>query len=148
MLIGAAAAAYACVPETDQFHELWVVLLAGLATETLGVARLPPAVFTAGWGLVAWAAIYGATGWPSAAVGGLTALLVPLAAAVAAQRRGGWAGVAVCAVWTVAAMVVARTGGISESWRTALVAAAAGVAGAVAISVWIASSRRWPAAPR
>jgi len=142
----AGAAVYACLPETDQFREVMVVLVAAVLVEIAGLVVLPPAAATASWALVAWAAVYGATGRISALVGGLFALLVPIVASAAAVRRAnGWVGTAVAAVWSLTALVVARTGGVSASGRDALVAAAVGLAVAAGVSalVW-----RWnPPAP-
>lgn len=150
-LLGAAAAAYACVPETDQFREVAVVLAAGAVAEAwlVGIGRpaLPPSAHLAAWGLVAWAATFGASGRQSAVVGGLFALLAPVAAGVVARRAGSVDSVApagapagllllpplVAAVWVVAGVAVARTGGIDPATGPAVVAA--GVAAAVALLI-------------
>lgn len=138
MLAGAAAGVYGCVPETDQMRDVAVVVIAGAVVEVVRRAPLPAAAYTAAWGLVAWSALYGATGRPSAIIGGLFALLAPLAAA-AATRRGDVTSVLVGAVWGVTALVVARTGGIATTTRPAVQAAVAGSAVAAVLSavLWV-----------
>jgi len=141
MLVGVAAAVYGCVPETDQMREVGVVLVAGALAEWLLRQPLPPAAFTAAWGLVAWSAMFGATGRPSALIGGLFALVAPLAAAVVAPRRASvavWVGV----TWGATALVVARTGGIATTTGPAVRAAVLGAVVAVAISAALWSRAR------
>ena len=146
-LLGAAAGAFACVPETDQFREVAVVVGAGLVAEAWMVAvgrpPLPASVQVAAWGLVAWAALYGASGRGSAVVGALFALVAPVAAGVAA-RQGGRVAAMVAGVWVVAGVAVARTGGIAEATRPAVVAAVvAGMAAGVATGAVVFSAARW-----
>lgn len=163
VLAGAVGVAYSCVPETDQFREIAVVVLGGAAVEVLAVRTVPPAAYLGAWGALAWGTLYGATGRPSAIVGGLVALLAPVAAAWASSERGltsargsavtvpssstgrGWLGLAVGSVWVVAGLVVARTGGIAAELRPALVAAAVGVVPALGVSAML--WRHWPTAP-
>lgn len=137
MLGGAAAAVYACVPETDQMRDVAVVLAAGAVAEWVRGAPLPAPAYTAAWGLVSWSALYGATGRPSAVIGGLFALVAPLAAGLL-SRRGDHAMVGTGLVWAVVALVVARTGGIAMSTAPAVAAAAVGgaVAGGVSALLW------------
>ncbi|MEQ1701030.1 MAG: hypothetical protein ABMA25_13030 [Ilumatobacteraceae bacterium] len=139
MLGGAAAAVYGCVPETDQLRDVAVVLAAGAVAEWVRGVPLPAPAFAAAWGLVAWSALFGATGRPSALIGGLFALVAPLAAgAAAAARRGDLAIVGVGLAWAVVALVVARTGGIAMTTPPAWTAAAVGaaVAGGVSALFW------------
>lgn len=142
MLGGSAAAVYACVPETDQMRDIAVAIAAGAVAEWLRRAPLPAPLYTAAWGLVAWSALYGATGRPSAVIGGLFALLAPVAAGFA-TRRGDFASVGVGVVWAVTALVVARTGGISMTTRPAVIAAVVGLAAAAGISaaLWCRPAR-------
>ncbi|MDO8362927.1 MAG: hypothetical protein Q7V88_08515 [Actinomycetota bacterium] len=133
VLAGSAAAVYGCVPETDQMREVGVVVAAGLLAEGVLRVALPVPAYAAAWGFVAWAALFGATGRPSALAGGLFALLPPLA--LGAVQAGGRRPAAVAVVaggWVVAALVVARTGGIATSLPPA---AGWVVGGAVAASV-------------
>ena len=139
LLAAGAAAVYGCVPETDQIPEVGVVVAAGLVVEVVRRTPLPAAALVAAWGLVAWSALYGATGRPSALVGGLFALVAPIAAGAVA-RRGWWCSAGVGVVWAVAALVVARTGGIATELRPAVIAA--GVAAAVATAVSAVCWRR------
>lgn len=137
MLGGAAAAVYGCVPETDQMREVAVVVAAGAVAEWLLRSPLPAAAYAAAWGFVAWSALYGATGRPSAVIGGLFALVAPVAAGVVA-RRSDFVSVAVGLVWSITAVVVARTGGISMTTRPAVTAAMSGaiVAGGLSAVLW------------
>jgi len=137
LLAGSAAAVYGCVPETDQMREVGVVVVAGAVVEVVRRLPLPAPALVGAWGLVAWSALYGATGRPSALIGGLFALVAPVAAGLAA-RRGFVAAFRVGGVWAVAALVVARTGGIEPTTRPAVVAALVGalVAAAVSALVW------------
>lgn len=144
LLAGSAAAVYGCVPETDQMREVAVVLVAGGVIERLRRSPLPSAVSVAAWGLVAWSALYGATGRPSALIGGLFALLPPLAAAAVA-RLGVRVASTIGAVWVSAAVAVARTGGVSMQTRPAVAATAAGAIVACAISAML--WRRWTTRP-
>jgi hypothetical protein len=143
MLAGAAAAVYGCVPETDQMRDVAVVVLAGAVAEWVRGEPLPAPAYTAAWGLVAWSAMYGATGRPSAVVGGLFALVAPLAAGAVAAR-GHRTIVGVGLAWASVALVVARTGGISMSTAPAVSAALVGavVAGALSAGLVLRSRRR------
>lgn len=136
MLGGAAAAVYGCVPETDQMRDVAVVVAAGAVAEWLRGVPLPAPAYTAVWGLVAWSALFGATGRPSAVVGGLFALVAPVAAgAMAAMAaRGDRVIVGVGFAWALAGLVVARTGGIATSAAPAVLAAAVGAAAAGSVS--------------
>ncbi|MDO9173710.1 MAG: hypothetical protein Q7V62_02830, partial [Actinomycetota bacterium] len=109
LLIGAAAGVYACVPETDQMPLVVAALAGGAVIEQLRRRPLPAPAVAVGWALVAWSALYGASGRPSALLGGLFALVPPLAAAVVG-RRGVVCAATVGVTWVVVAGVVARTG--------------------------------------
>lgn len=89
LLGGCAAAAYGCVPETGQLHEVGVVLACGGVAELLRWRRLPVSALAAAAALVMWAAVFGATGAPRALVGGLFAVVpvVGTAAVVSLGRR-------------------------------------------------------------
>jgi len=140
LLLGAAVAIYGCVPETDQMREVAVVLCAGCLAETARRRPLPQPALAAASGLVAWSALYGATGRPSALVGGLFALLAPVAVAVVPARRR-WVPWTIGVVWSGAAVTVARTGGIATTLSAAVAwAAAAGAIACIAtIAVYVVS---------
>lgn len=129
-LLGSAIAVYGCVPETDQMREVGVVVAAGGLAELLLRRRLPTPALVAAAAYVEWSALYGATGRGRALVGGLFALTPLIAVAVFDAKRRSWL---LGLVWVVAAVVMARTGGIATSLRPALVAAA--ICGAVALAV-------------
>lgn len=144
LLVGSATAVYGCVPETDQMPEVAMLLLAGAAIEQLRRRPLPAPALLAAWGVLAWSALYGATGRPSALLGGLFALLPPLTAAVVGGRDARCSAF-VGALWVGAAVAVARTGGISPRSAPAVLAVAIGalVAGSLSALLW----RRWPTPP-
>lgn len=137
LLIGSALAVYGCVPETDQMRDVAVVLVAGWLAEVVRGRPLPDAAWLAAGGLVAWSALYGATGRPSALVGGLFALVPAIAVAVVPARRP-WVPWTIGVVWAAAAVAVARTGGIATDLTTAVRWAAVLSASSVVISavVW------------
>lgn len=125
LLAGCAGAVYLCVPETDQMREVAVVAVGGGVAELLLRRRLPVPAVAAAWAFVLWGALFGATGRPSAVVGGLFAVLPLVAVAVVAARCTRVRLVIVGAVWVAAAAVMARTGGLAQSLTDALLTAAA-----------------------
>ena len=122
VLLGSAAAVYGCVPETDHLREVAVVVCAGGVAELLLRRQLPAGAVVAAAGLVEWAALYGATGQARALVGGLFAL-TPLVAVAVVSGASRWRSACTAAVWVVAAVVMARTGGVADSLPPAVVAA-------------------------
>ena len=144
VLVGSATAAYLCVPETDQYRAVLPALVLALFLEVIGVMLFPRPWLLAAYGMLAWAALYGATGRPSAVIGGVFSLLVPPVAAWAGSVDG-WRGLVVGGIWTVAAVAVARTGGIATTARPAWIAAAIG--GVVAATITGMLCRRWRPAP-
>lgn len=144
LLCGCALAVYSCVPETDQMREVAVVLVAGWVAEMVLRRRLPDAALVAAAGLLAWSALFGATGRPSALVGGLFALAPVVAAAAwwcaaerATSRPRAFAGWIVGVVWVGAAGAVSRTGGISPRLRPAIVAVIVAAVGAAVATVLV-----------
>jgi len=149
VLLGSAAAVYACVPETDQMREVAVVVAAGGIAEVVTRRRLPTPALLAAMGFVEWSALYGATGQGRALIGGLFALTPLIAVAVVASadsredRRGGLLPYLVAGLWVATAFVVARTGGVATSLTPAVMAAAIGGAVATAFSAaLVVRSRR------
>ena len=148
LLLGGAIAIYGCVPETDQMREVAVVVCAGGLAEVMRRQALPSPALLASAGLVLWSALYGATGRPSALVGGLFALVAPIAVALVPGRRR-WVPWAIGLVWSGAAVAVARTGGIiatglssALTWTAGFAMTAAAVsAGIYVVSVGHARSR-------
>lgn len=124
-LLGAAAASYACVPETDQFPTAVVPVVVTGLVELAGRRHAARLWHCAVALLVLWAGVYGATGRPSALVGTLFAWW-PLAAAAlfVRPRAPRWAGPAIVVIGALAAGLVARTGGVADTVTPALVAVA------------------------
>ena len=128
LFAGSAFAVYCCVPETKPMWEVGLVIASAAVAELLRQRLLPLPVDAAVAGLILWSALFGATGRPSALVGGLFAL-VPLVAipAVLAARpalaggpvRWRWS---LAIVWIGAAIAVARTGGIARTVAPAWIA--------------------------
>lgn len=141
VLLGSAAAVYGCVPETDQMREVAVVVAAGGAAEVLRRRPLPAPALAGAFALVEWSALFGATGQARALAGGLFALtpLVAVGVVAACAGRGGrrgapWLPWAIGGTWVVAALAVARTGGIATSLPPAVGSALAGGAAAALLS--------------
>lgn len=128
-LLGSAVAVYGCVPETDQMREVGIVVAAGGVAEVLLRHRLPTSALLAAAAFVEWSALFGATGQARALAGGLFAL-TPIVAVAVVRDGSRWRSPAVAVVWVVAAVTMARTGGIATSlppavWASAVCAAAA-----------------------
>lgn len=148
LFAGCTLAVYSCVPETDQMPAVALLIAFVAVAEGLGRGLLPAPVDAAMAGVIMWSALFGATGRPSALIGGLFAL-VPLVAvpavlaarpALAAARLPWRWGLAI--VWVGAAGAVARTGGIADSAAPAWVAVACCTALAVAASELLARLAR------
>ncbi|MEO6125491.1 MAG: hypothetical protein ABIR32_17475 [Ilumatobacteraceae bacterium] len=144
VLIIALAAMYGCVPETDHFSVIALVLFTGLVIEMTTRRTMPLVWFAAAGGLVLWAGVYGATGRERALVGALFALWPPvllglvvrLASPVRVSSR--LVCVAIVAVGGVATLVVSRTGALHNGIRPALESAAiAAVASAIVAVVLV-----------
>ena len=144
LFVGSAFAVYCCVPETDQMWEVGLVIAAAVVAEVLRQRVLPTPVDAAVAGLILWSALFGATGRPSALVGGLFALmpLVAVPAVMAARPalavgrlRWRWA---LAIVWIGAAIAVARTGGIARTAAPAWIAVVCVTAAALLASELLA----------
>lgn len=140
-LLGSTAAVYGCVPETGQMREVAIVVVAGGVAELLLRRRLPTAALVAAAALVEWSALFGATGQARALVGGLFAL-VPLVAVAMVPAGSRWRGLAVALVWMVAAVGMARTGGIATTLKPAVVAALAWAACAALLTFVVVRTDR------
>ena len=133
-LAATAFATYLCVPETDQFRGVFVVIALAVAADVLLDDGLSEAAIGLVAALVLWAGIDGGVNRQSAFVGALFAwwpvLLVPLLVWV---RRGRarphepacWA---VTLIAAIAACAVARTGGLSDDVGPALLSVLVAVA--------------------
>lgn len=135
LILVVATAAYLCVPETDQFKGV-ALLVVGLGlVELVGREVLPMAWHGALLTVVLWSALYGATGRASAVVGAVFAgwaIVLPALGWTLASRRPRRLHSAVATIACVAALVVARTGALDRQVRPAAIwATAAGAASAV-----------------
>lgn len=150
---GSAFAVYACVPETEQMTEVGLVIAAAAVAEVLRQRLLPVSADAAVAGLLLWSALFGATGRPSALIGGLFALvpLIAVPAVLAARPALASAALpwrwALAVVWIGAAVAVARTGGISRNAAPAWIAVVCFTVAALAASELLArlTARATPA---
>ena len=123
-LLAVLLAMYLCVPETDQFVVAALIPLALLVfelvrREVLGVEWYALAALS-----VAWAGMFGATGRQSALIGALFAwwpVLLPSIVSFVTGVRSRNSAIGSMTIGAVAAVLFARTGGISDSGVTAAV---------------------------
>jgi hypothetical protein len=134
MSLASVAAVYGCAPETGQMREVAIVVAAGGAAEFVLRRRLPTAALVAAAAFVEWSALFGAAGQGRALVGGLFAL-VPLVAVAIVPAGPRWRSLAVALVWMVAAVGMARTGGIATSLTPAVLAALAWAVGSALLTL-------------
>jgi hypothetical protein len=146
LLLWTAVAIYGCVPETDQMVAVGLMIVGLLAIELVTGVRSPPFVHALAAAIVLWSGLYGATGRGSAVVGtwfafwplALVALVTLLAGPVRPLVR-----VVIGAIGGIAALAVARTGGIDPATGPALVAVAVAVPVSLAAAFGVvAVSRR------
>ena len=126
-IVAALVAVYLCVPETDQIPIAAFVPVVVVALEVVGRRQVGLEWYAVAAASVLWAGMFGATGRQSALVGALFAwwavALLPLVHAVRPIRSVG-AGVVVAVIGAGAAVVMARSGGISDTGSNAWIAAA------------------------
>ncbi len=129
-------AIYCCVPETDQIPQVVAAVVVLIALEISAARTMPWWLIVAVFGLVLWSGLFGATGRDSALVGTLFAtwplvlVLVGVLAGVGSPRVDATVG-------SIAAVAVARTGGLEPTVRPALVAVV--VAAVVSMVVFVSS---------
>lgn len=148
-LLAALLAMYLCVPETDQFVVAAMIPLALLAMELVRRGQFGVECYAVAALSVAWAGMLGTTGRQSALVGALFAwwsFLLPWMISRAMGVRSGSSTIVLTMVGAVAAVLFARTGGISDSGATAALVAAALAVVTVAIG-WAAARRLAPTPP-
>jgi hypothetical protein len=127
-IVVALVAVYLCVPETDQIAIAAFVPIVVVALEVVQRSQVGLEWYAVAAASVGWAGMFGASGRQSALVGALFAwwavALVPLVHRVRPIPNQPTA-VAVAVIGSVAAIVMARTGGIAESGATAAFSALA-----------------------
>jgi hypothetical protein len=157
LLIGAVAlAAYAAVPETDQFRGVAVVVGLAVTVDVVAPTPLGDASIGLAATLVLWAGVEGAAGRQSALVVALFSFWPVLLLALTAALRPGTASVgepvrwAVAAVGAAAAVIVARNGGLEPTGGPAVlaIAIAAPVSLAIAVGVVEVAARVSATPPR
>jgi hypothetical protein len=126
-IVAALVAVYLCVPETDQIPIAAFVPVVVVALEVVGRRQVGVEWYSVAAASVLWAGMFGAAGRQSALVGALFAWwavgLLPLVHTVRPIRSLP-AAVAIAVVGAVAAIVMARTGGIADTGGVAWAAAA------------------------
>lgn len=141
LALAAAAATYLCVPETDQFKGVALLLLGVGLVEVVSREVLAPAWHALLFAVVLWAGLVGATDRGSAVVGAVFAgwvLVLPAATWRLPGTRSTRRHKGVAGLGTVAALVVARTGALGAHVRPAVIwsLAAAGVSVVMAL-LWL-----------
>lgn len=156
LILGAVAATYACVPETDHIGRVALLAALTVVVEVVLRRQVPVAVTLVVAMVVLWSGVHGATGRPSALVGAAFAawglVLLPLVAATrpGTGDRSTLVRSVVAGLGTVAALAVARTGGIADTGTEAAVAAVAGATlsyGAAVVAVAVSARRDATARP-
>lgn len=144
-VVAALTAIAGCVPETDQLAIAAVIPSVVVLLEVVLRSQVGLEWYAVAAASVAWAGLFGATGRTSALAGALFAwwpvVLVPLVhrlRPIAGQRRA----IAVGAIGAVAAVVMARTGGIADSGTTAGLVALAAAAVSLPLAVTVAAGGR------
>ncbi len=126
-IVAALVAVYLCVPETDQVPVAAILPVVVVVLELVGRRQVGLEWYAVAAAAVLWAGMFGATGRQSALVGALFAwwavALLPLVHGLRRLPAGTWVGVIIAAIGAVAAMVMARTGGIASSGSAAWIAA-------------------------
>lgn len=142
-IVAVLVAAGLCVPETDQLVVASILPGVVVALELVHRRQVGLEWYAIAAASVGWAAMFGATGRQSALVGALFAwwpIVLVWLVQQARPMRALPARVAVTAVGVAAAIVMARTGGIADSWD---VVVAAGLAtGGVSLAVSLAIANR------
>lgn len=139
-ILAALVAAAACVPETDQMAVAALLPFVVLALELVQRRQVGIEWYAVAAASVAWAAMFGATGRQSALAGALFAwwaVLLPVAVHMVRPIRSAVQAWIIASLGAVAAVAMARTGGIADTWSAVIVSAvvAAGVSFAVAYAV-------------
>jgi hypothetical protein len=133
-VFGALGVTYLCVPETDQFVPVVVVIAVAAVADRITQGQMPEIFLTTSLALVLWAGLYGATARQGAIVGALMAFFPAAVALAAHPRLSGttswmrWFGVLTA---LVASALVARTAGLGASLGRGVAAAF------VAVVVWV-----------
>jgi len=105
-----AAAGFGCVPETDQYKGVGILVLGVLLLEVVARERLPLGWHAFVLGASFWAAVFGASGRGSAVVGAVFSIWPLCLVAIAWRGHTLAAGAGVAASW-----LVSRTGAIQAS---------------------------------
>jgi hypothetical protein len=139
LALAAATATYLCVPETDQFKGVALLMIGVGLVEFASREVLPLGWHAALFAVVLWAGLFGATGRASAVVGAVFAgwvLVLPAATAVDGHEPTRRCAGLVAGVAIIAALLVARTGALADHVRPALTWSLA-AAGISTVTAWL-----------
>jgi hypothetical protein len=127
-IIAALAAVFLCVPETDQLPIVALVPVALVVLEIVERRQMPIEWYLVAAAAVGWGAMFGATGRQSALAGALFAwwaVLLPGFISLGWRVKSTPSALAIAGLGAVAAVVMARTGGIADTWSVVFVSAVA-----------------------
>lgn len=127
-ILAVLAAVALCVPETDQLPIVALLPVALVILEIIERRQLPIEWYAVAATAVGWGAMFGATGRQSALVGALFAwwaVLLPGFVYSAWRVSSTRSALAIAGLAAAAAMVMARTGGITDRWSVVFVSGAA-----------------------
>lgn len=150
-IIAVLVAAAACVPETDQMAVAALLPFVVFALEVVQRRQVGVEWYALAAASVGWTAMFGATGRQSALAGALFAwwpVLLPVIVHFVRPIRSTVQAWIIASLGAVAAVAMARTGGIADGWAAIIVSVvvAAGVSLAVAYAV-VASGVGRPLVP-
>ncbi len=148
-LLAVLLAAYLCVPETDQFFVAGLMPVSLLVCELVRRRQFGVEWYVVAAASVGWAAMFGTSGRQSALIGALFAwwpILLPWSIMRLTGVRSQTSMIASMMIGAAAALAFARTGGLSDSTRNAVLVVVIGslASAAGAWSVARAGARRQP----
>jgi len=136
-------AVFLCVPETDQLPIVALVPVALVFLEIVERRQMPIEWYMVAAAAVGWGAMFGATGRQSALAGALFAwwaVLLPGFISIGWKVASARSALAIAGVGAIAAVVMARTGGIADSWS--IILASAALCGSISLLAAVAIARK------
>ena len=142
-LLAVLLAMYLCVPETDQFAVAALVPVTVLVLELVRREQLGVEWYALAAVSVAWAGMFGSSGRQSALIGAIFAwwpILLPWVISRSTGVCSRYSMLASMVIGAAAALIFARTGGISDSTSRAILVAVL-VAFVSSLGAWLVSRR-------
>ena len=146
-IVAVLLAVFLCVPETDQLPIVALVPVALVSLEIVERRQMPIEWYVVAAATVGWGAVFGATGRQSALAGALFAwwaVLLPGFISIGWNVASARSALAIAGVGAIAAAVMARTGGIADSWS--IILASVALCGSISLLAAVAIARRSTAA--